>query len=266
MSRSLRTILALVAVCAVGRPAAASLRDNLARASETVGINSGSAFDALAEAIAITNANNIPVVSASAGFTYRYNPQLEAFERSAETLGPIFLERPRNAGAGQVQREPELAVRAVQRVRRRRAWATCRATAPSCCATSTRPATCSASRPTGSSTASGCRTTSSPSASPTASSTTSTSTCSCRSSPRRSTSASRAQQVQTAGPDGTFAPDTGPPVTGRTDGNAFGAGDLLLRLKYQLPPLATGSAPPRACRCASRPAAQATSRARATSG
>ena len=100
MSRSLRTILTLVAVCAVGRPAAASLRDNLARASETVGINSGSAFDALAEAIAITNANNIPVVSASAGFTYRYNPQLEAFERSAETLGPIFLERPETLGQG----------------------------------------------------------------------------------------------------------------------------------------------------------------------
>jgi DNA-binding transcriptional regulator LsrR (DeoR family) len=90
----------LVAVCAVGRPAAASLRDNLARASQTVGISSGSAFDNLAEAIAITNANNIPVVSASAGFTYRYNSQLEAAERTAETLGPIFLERPQTLGQG----------------------------------------------------------------------------------------------------------------------------------------------------------------------
>src|SRR5262249_35639770 len=86
---------------AVARPAAAaSLRDTLSRASETVGIRSGSAFGALAQASAGPNANNIPLISASAGFTYRYNPQLEVFERSAETLGPIFLERPETLGQG----------------------------------------------------------------------------------------------------------------------------------------------------------------------
>src|SRR5262249_19781765 len=77
-----------------------SLRDTLAGASETVGIQSGGAFNALADAIANTAANNIPVISASAGFTYRYNPELEVFERSAETLGPIFLERPETLGEG----------------------------------------------------------------------------------------------------------------------------------------------------------------------
>jgi len=38
------------------------------------------------------------VVSASAGFTYRYNPQLEVFERTSDTLGPLFLERPDTLG------------------------------------------------------------------------------------------------------------------------------------------------------------------------
>ena len=45
------------------------------------------------------------------------------------------------------------------------------------------------------------------------------------------------QQVQTAGPDGVFAPDRLSPVSGFTSGTAFGPGDLLLRLKYQLPQL-----------------------------
>src|SRR5947209_4541828 len=43
------------------------------------------------------------------------------------------------------------------------------------------------------------------------------------------------QQEFTAGPDGTFTPSAGPPRTGSTKGDTFGVGDLLLRLKYQLP-------------------------------
>src|SRR5262245_64313366 len=98
VSRSRPVVVALVLVLSPAAARAASLRETLARASETVGIQSGSAFDALANAIAITNANNIPLLSPSAGFTYRYNPTLEVFERSAETLGPIFLERPETLG------------------------------------------------------------------------------------------------------------------------------------------------------------------------
>jgi hypothetical protein len=79
---------------------ARSLKDTLGGASETVGISGGSAFDALAENIADTAARSLPIVSASAGFTYRYNPSIEAFERSTDTLGPLFLERPDTLGRG----------------------------------------------------------------------------------------------------------------------------------------------------------------------
>jgi hypothetical protein len=81
---------------------AASLRDQLRASSQTVGLAGGSAFDALADNIADTAARNLPVISASAGFTYRYNPQLEAFERTSDTLGPIFLERPDTIGQGKL--------------------------------------------------------------------------------------------------------------------------------------------------------------------
>ena len=77
---------------------ARSLRDRLAAVSETVGIASGSSFDALADVIADTAARSLPVVSASAGITYRYNPELEVFERTSDTLGPIFFERPDTLG------------------------------------------------------------------------------------------------------------------------------------------------------------------------
>ena len=87
---------------AASRAEAASLRDRLAGASQTVGLASGSAFDSLASVIADTAARSIPVVSASAGFTYQFNPQLEVFERTSETLGPIFLERPDTLGRSKI--------------------------------------------------------------------------------------------------------------------------------------------------------------------
>jgi hypothetical protein len=82
-------------------PAAArSLRDRLPDAARQVGLEGGSAFDAMADAIADTAARTLPILSTSAGFTYRYNAQLEVFERSSETLGPLFIERPDTLGRG----------------------------------------------------------------------------------------------------------------------------------------------------------------------
>ena len=79
---------------------AMELRDQFSDAARRVGLEGGGAFDALGDAIADTAARDIPSVSASAGFTYRYNPQLEVFERTSDTLGPLFLERPDTLGRG----------------------------------------------------------------------------------------------------------------------------------------------------------------------
>ncbi len=96
---------ALVVVCllvVVPSARAVSLRDQLRRSSLTVGLAGGTAFDALADDIADTAARSLPVLSSSAGFTYKYNPELEVFERTSETLGPLFLERPDTLGQGKV--------------------------------------------------------------------------------------------------------------------------------------------------------------------
>ena len=98
--RAARLLLCLVLIpCSAP---AVSLRDRLRASSLTVGIAGGSAFDALADNIADTAARNLPIISASAGYTYRYNPQLEIFERTSETLGPLFLERPDTLGRGKL--------------------------------------------------------------------------------------------------------------------------------------------------------------------
>lgn len=99
MRRSI--ILFTLAVCLLavpGRAPARSLEQHLSDASQLVGIASGSAFDALASNIADTAARAVPVISSSAGFTYRYNPDTEVFERTSETLGPLFMERPDTLG------------------------------------------------------------------------------------------------------------------------------------------------------------------------
>ncbi len=87
-------------VVGVGVPAAhgRTLREDLRNASQTVGLAGGAAFDALADVIADTAARSIPVVSASAGFTYRFNKDLEVFERTSDTLGPLLMERPDTLG------------------------------------------------------------------------------------------------------------------------------------------------------------------------
>lgn len=79
---------------------ARSLERRLEDVSGQVGITSGSAFATLAENIADTAARSVPVLSSSAGFTYRYNATTEVFERTSQTLGPLFLERPDTLGQG----------------------------------------------------------------------------------------------------------------------------------------------------------------------
>jgi hypothetical protein len=87
----------------VAAPAAAlSLRDHVPEVASRLGIQDPTAFDALAEALADTTARNLPVISGSAGFTYKYNPALEVFERTSDTLGPLFLERPDTLGRGKL--------------------------------------------------------------------------------------------------------------------------------------------------------------------
>lgn len=99
MNILLRSVGAVVLLLLAVSPAPArSLRERLGSASELVGISGGAAFDSLADVIADTAARNLPVISASAGITYAFNPELEVFERTSQTLGPIFLERPDTLG------------------------------------------------------------------------------------------------------------------------------------------------------------------------
>jgi hypothetical protein len=94
--------MSLLLVLAAFPAAADSLRDRLPEAARRTGIEGGTAFDALSDAIGDAAARNLPIVAASAGFTYKYNPDLEVFERTSETLGPLFLERPDTLGRGKL--------------------------------------------------------------------------------------------------------------------------------------------------------------------
>lgn len=58
------------------------------------------AIKPLSQTIGLQVANQIPTFSTSAGFTYEYNPTLEAYERSAKTFGPLFAERAVTLGKG----------------------------------------------------------------------------------------------------------------------------------------------------------------------
>jgi hypothetical protein len=100
MRRSVVAVVTALLLVLPGLARARSLERKLGDASQLVGIASGSAFDALAENIADTAARAVPVVSSSAGFTYRYNPTTEVFERTSQTLGPLYLERPDTLGRG----------------------------------------------------------------------------------------------------------------------------------------------------------------------
>src|SRR5438093_5996855 len=91
-------LFSVLAPCAHAR----SLRDVLARGTDAIGVPGGPPFDALADSIANAAARNIPLLSASAGYTYRYNPDIHAFELASETLGPLLLERPDTLGRGKL--------------------------------------------------------------------------------------------------------------------------------------------------------------------
>lgn len=46
------------------------------------------------------SAADFPAISTVPGFTFHYNPQLQIFERSSSSLGPVYVERPQTLGAG----------------------------------------------------------------------------------------------------------------------------------------------------------------------
>ena len=91
----------IIFYCVLAQGASArSLRGQLGGSQSTVGIQPRQEFSALAASIADTAARSLPLISASAGFTYQYNPAIEAFDRTSDTLGPLFLERPDTLGKG----------------------------------------------------------------------------------------------------------------------------------------------------------------------
>ena len=48
------------------------------------------------------SAADFPAISTAPGFTYQFNTQLQVFERSSSSLGPVFVERPETLGRGKV--------------------------------------------------------------------------------------------------------------------------------------------------------------------
>lgn len=44
------------------------------------------------------SAADFPALSTTPGFTFRYNAEIQAFERSSGTLGPVYVERPQTLG------------------------------------------------------------------------------------------------------------------------------------------------------------------------
>jgi hypothetical protein len=47
-------------------------------------------------------AADFPAISTVPGLTYSYNPDLQAFERSSGSLGPVYVERPQTLGRGKL--------------------------------------------------------------------------------------------------------------------------------------------------------------------
>ncbi|MGQ0594945.1 MAG: transporter [Gammaproteobacteria bacterium] len=47
-------------------------------------------------------AADFPAVSTVPGLTFRYDPELQAFERSSGSLGPVYVERPQTVGRGKL--------------------------------------------------------------------------------------------------------------------------------------------------------------------
>ncbi len=79
---------------------ARNLRNTLGAPVEGRGGILEAALGPLGSVISSQIANQIPTLSTSAGFTYEYNAQLEVYERSTKTFGPLFSERAVTIGKG----------------------------------------------------------------------------------------------------------------------------------------------------------------------
>ncbi len=96
MKRSLAAVVvATVSVVGLVSPGhARNLRRTLVpKGVEAQGGAVQAALEPLGKVIGTQVANQIPTLSTSAGYTYEYNPTIEAYERSSSTFGPLFSER-----------------------------------------------------------------------------------------------------------------------------------------------------------------------------
>jgi hypothetical protein len=62
---------------------------------------SAATFGLLTQQLA-PSAADFPAISTTPGFTFRYDPQLQVFQRSSGSLGPIYVERPQTVGQGKL--------------------------------------------------------------------------------------------------------------------------------------------------------------------
>lgn len=60
---------------------------------------SAATFGLLTQQLA-PSAADFPAISTTPGFTFRYDSQLQAFQRSSGSLGPVYIERPQTLGRG----------------------------------------------------------------------------------------------------------------------------------------------------------------------
>jgi hypothetical protein len=86
----------------IGSSQARDVRDVLGLPGAAAGGNDviANALRPLGSVLGAQIANQIPTLSTSAGYTYDYNPELEVYERSARTFGPLFSERAITLGQG----------------------------------------------------------------------------------------------------------------------------------------------------------------------
>jgi len=73
------------------------------KVGSALGVNvAGSSGIAISIPVAVdpSGGRQVPAVSSSSGFTYEFDPQLDLFVRTTESLGPIFSERAQTLGQG----------------------------------------------------------------------------------------------------------------------------------------------------------------------
>ncbi len=102
MTRGVLVVAAMTATFVLGElsdAAARNLRRTLGQPTEQQGGVLAAALAPLGSVIGAQLANQIPSVSTSAGFTYEFNKELDVYERSTKTFGPLFSERADTIGA-----------------------------------------------------------------------------------------------------------------------------------------------------------------------